>query len=206
MVSLVLLLALAGDNWPQWRGPARDGVATTFRGPAAWPAHLRTKWKVTVGEGHASPIFGEGKIFQFARIDGREALHAIDPANGSVLWTQTYDAPYTMNVAAWGHGKGPKSTPVYAAGRVFTFGISGILSSFSAADGKLLWRKTFPFRTSSPDFGVAMSPLVWNGALIVHAGGDRNGAVISLDSATGVEKWRWNGDGPAYASPILAVV
>ena len=207
LILFVVLPLFATDNWPQWRGPNRDGAAPAFRGPAAWPEKLQTKWKITVGEGHSSPIFGEGRIFQFARLDGRETLSAIDPASGKVLWTQSYDAPFTMNVAAWGHGKGPKSTPVYAGGRVFTFGISGILSAHSAADGKLIWRKEFAktFKNTSPDFGVAMSPIVWEGLLIAHAGGDKGGALTAFDVATGDEKWRWTGDGPAYASPVVGV-
>ena len=207
LITLTAFQVAAADNWPQWRGPNRDGAAPAFRGPAAWPEKLQTKWKITVGEGHSSPIFGEGKIFQFARLDGRETLSAIDPANGKVLWTQSYEAPYTMNIAAWGHGKGPKSTPVYANGRVFAFGISGVLSSFAAADGKLVWRKDFAktFKNTSPDFGVAMSPIVWEGLLIAHAGGDKGGALTAFDALTGEEKWRWNGDGPAYASPVIGV-
>ena len=206
LIAFVLPL-FGADNWPQWRGPNRDGVAPAFRGPAAWPEKLQTKWKITVGEGHSSPISGEGKIFQFSRLDGKETLSAIDPASGKILWTQNYDAPFTMNVAAWGHGKGPKSTPVYASGRVFTLGISGILSSFAAADGKLIWRKEFSktFKNSSPDFGVAMSPIVWEGLLIAHVGGDKGGALTAFDTVTGEEKWRWSGDGPAYASPVVGV-
>ena len=207
LIVLTCVQLCAADNWPQWRGPNRDGVAPSFRGPSAWPEKLQTKWKITVGEGHSSPIIGEGKIFQFARLDGRETLSAIDPASGKVLWSQGYDAPYSMNVAAWGHGKGPKSTPVYADGRVFTFGISGILSSYAASDGKLIWRKEFSkvFKNTSPDFGVAMSPIVWEGLLMAHAGGDKGGALIAFDAASGDEKWRWAGDGPAYASPIVGV-
>lgn len=207
LIALTVLPLVAADNWPQWRGPNRDGAALAFRGPAAWPEKLQTKWKITIGEGHASPIIGEGKIFQFARLDGRETMSAIDPATGKVLWMQSYDAPFTMNIAAWGHGKGPKSTPVYAAGRVYAFGISGILSSFAAADGKLIWRKDFlkAFKNASPDFGVAMSPIVWEGLLIAHVGGDKGGALLAFDAISGEEKWRWNGDGPAYASPVVGV-
>lgn len=206
-ITFTALQVAAADNWPQWRGPNRDGAAPAFRGPAAWPEKLQTKWKITVGEGHSSPIFGEGKIFQFARVDGRETLSAIDPANGKILWTQSYDAPFTMNVAAWGHGKGPKSTPVYANGSVFTFGISGVVSCHAAADGKLIWRKEFSkiFKNTWPDFGVAMSPIVWDGLLVAHVGGDKNGALVAFDVSNGDEKWRWNGDGPAYASPVVGV-
>ena len=110
-----------------------------------------------------------------------------------------------MNPAADSHGKGPKSTPVVDGGRLFTLGISGTLSAFDAATGKPLWRKTFDreFDASSPDFGVAMSPLVDGGQVIVHVGGNKSGALMALDGATGTIKWQWKGDGPAYASPVI---
>lgn len=205
---LVLLAAVgAATDWPQWRGPNRDGYAPSFRGPAAWPEKLTQRWKVTVGEGHSSPIFGDGRIYQFSRLDGNEVLQAIDPQNGSVIWKQSYGAPYTMNLAAFQHGKGPKSTPVYSGGRVFTLGISGILSAHQAADGKLLWRKEFAgkYKNTSPDFGTAASPIVWEGLVIAFVGGDSAGALTAFDAATGAEKWQWNGDGPGYASPVVGV-
>jgi outer membrane protein assembly factor BamB len=105
-----------------------------------------------------------------------------------------------LNPAAAGHGKGVKSTPVVADGRICTLGISGILSCLNAQTGKLLWRKEF----GSPEFGTAMSPVVDHDLLIAHVGTARGGALVAFDAQTGVEKWSWKGDGPAYASPIVA--
>ena len=92
------------------------------------------------------------------------------------------------------------------AARVYTFGISGVLSAWNAGSGKLLWRKDFKkdFPATSPDFGVAMSPIVAGGSLIVHAGGPGNGAMLALDPCPGDARWTWKGDGPAYASPVVA--
>ena len=203
LTGLVVATA-AADDWPQWRGPNRDGVtAAPLRAPAKWPDQLQVKWKITVGEGHSSPIYAANRIFQFSRLNDQEVLQAIDPATGAVIWKQSYPAPYSVNMAAHAHGKGPKSTPVFADGRVYTFGIGGILSCFIASDGSVAWRKDF---RQSPDFGVAMSPIVWNGLLIAHVGnGERGGALTAFDAATGAEKWKWSGDGPAYASPVIAV-
>ncbi len=117
-----------------------------------------------------------------------------------------YDAPYTMNSAATTHGEGPKSTPLYDRGRLYTLGISGILSAWQAENGRLLWRRDFKkdFPSTTPDFGVAMSPIVVGDTVVVHAGGTGNGAILALDAATGATKWSWKGDGPGYASPIVA--
>jgi outer membrane protein assembly factor BamB len=113
-----------------------------------------------------------------------------------------------MNPAAIPHGKGPKSTPLVAQGRLFTFGISGILSAYDAGKGKLLWRNDFKkeFPVTAPDFGNAMSPALENGLLIVHAGGPGKGSLMALDPNTGKAKWRWDGDGPAYSSPIFVTI
>lgn len=90
-------------------------------------------------------------------------------------------------------------------GRLYTFGISGVLSCFDATTEKLEWRKEFSgqFKETWPAFGTAMSPIVDHGLLIAHVGGDDNGALTAFDAGTGAEKWSWKGEGPAYASPIL---
>ena len=207
LLVVVGLPAVAAD-WPQWRGPKRDGVIASYQAPAKWPEQPTLKWRVAVGEGHSSPLLAGGRVYQLARLDEQEVVYCLDAASGKVLWKQAYDAPYTMNPAARGHGKGPKSTPVLADGKLYTFGISGILSSFDAATGQLRWRKDFSaeFQATSPHFGTAMSPVVDGGLLIAHAGGHDSGALIAFDAASGREKWRWNADGPAYASPVIAEV
>ena len=113
-----------------------------------------------------------------------------------------------MNSSATGHGKGPKSTPVVEQGRLYTFGISGLLSAFDADGGKLLWRKDFSkqHKATSPTFGTAMSPVVADGRLIAHVGGDRDGALVAFDIKTGEPVWSWKGDGPGYASPIITTL
>ncbi|HTQ55955.1 MAG TPA: PQQ-binding-like beta-propeller repeat protein [Bryobacteraceae bacterium] len=200
LLCLVWLPMIAGtDDWPQWRGPHRDGVAQNFTEPKAWPEKLTLKWKVTVGEGHSSPVVADGRIYVHTRQDDREVLSALRPADGHTLWQQSYAAPYTVNPAAVSHGKGVKSTPAVADGRIFTLGIGGTFSCFDAATGKLAWRKEFgPF-----GYGIATSPLVDGGLVMVYAGNDSRGGLTAFDAATGAEKWSWKGDGPAYASPIV---
>ena len=119
-------------------------------------------WKVQAGAGHASPIVAAGRVFLFSRTGEQEAVSARDLGTGKEIWRAAYDAPYQMNSAATSHGKGPKSTPAHDRGRLFTFGIGGILSAWQAQDGRLLWRRDFKkeFPSTSPDFGVAMSPIV----------------------------------------------
>jgi outer membrane protein assembly factor BamB len=206
VACLVSVSSVVAQDWAQWRGPQRTGATAAFKAPATWPDRPKQVWKVKAGAGHASPIVAEGRVYLFARVGEREGATAFDLATGKQLWQQLYEAPYAMNSAATSHGKGPKSTPVYDRGRVYTFGISGILSAFQAADGRIAWKRDFTkdFPTTAPDFGVSMSPILAGNLLIVHVGGSGNGAILGVDTATGQTKWSWKGDGPGYASPVLA--
>jgi outer membrane protein assembly factor BamB len=206
--ALALALSPPAASWPQWRGPARTGVAPDFTTRTAWPAALRPVWKVNVGLGHASPVVSEGRVHLFAREGEEEVVQALDLGTGKRLWRQAYGAPYTVNSAAFAHGPGPKATPVVAGGRVFTFGISGVLSAYDAAGGRVVWRKEFSreFPSTSPIYGAAQSPVVDGGRVIVHVGGGGNGALTAFDAATGAVVWAWKGDGPGYASPVVAEI
>jgi outer membrane protein assembly factor BamB len=191
-------------SWSQWRGPARDGVASSFTAPSAWPAQLTKRWQATVGLGHASPVVSGNRVVLHSRLGNREVIAAYDLQSGKPLWQDGVEAPYTMNSAATGHGPGPKSTPTIADGRVFTLGISGIFSAHDLATGKLLWRKNAP--PAPPEFGTATSPVVDGANVIVFLGGTGGGALTAMDAATGTVKWQWTGDGPSYASPLLATI
>jgi outer membrane protein assembly factor BamB len=202
-VALVTLQAATADeSWSQWRGPHRDGTTTRFEAPATWPQALTRRWAVTVGLGHASPVIAGTRVFVHARQDDREVVTALDLETGARAWSDAYDAPYRVNPAATGHGPGPKSTPAAGDGSLYTFGISGILSAYDAATGKVRWR-TRPV-PDQPEFGTAMSPLVDGRHVIVHVGGRESGALTAFDTATGEARWRWTGGAPAYASPVIA--
>src|SRR5580704_11815627 len=106
VVGIVSCTSLQAQDWSQWRGPNRDGVAP-FTEPKAWPEKLTAKWKVTIGEGYASPLYANGRILEFARQGDDEVAMAIDPSNGKILWRQSYPATYEPVSAAARHGKGP---------------------------------------------------------------------------------------------------
>jgi outer membrane protein assembly factor BamB len=203
---LLVVSAALGQDWPQWRGPARDGQAVGVTAPKRWPKELKRAWKTAVGIGHASPAVAGSRVFVFSRVGEEEVLSALDLATGRQAWQQRYPAPYALNPAATSHGKGPKSTPLVSGGRVYTFGISGILSCFEAETGRAVWRKDFQgrFKSTSPLYGAAASPVLEGGFLVVHIGGHDDGALTAFDPATGAERWALKGDGPGYASPVVA--
>jgi len=201
--------ATSGPDWPQWRGPARDGSVAEL--PAAWPDALTKRWEVAVGVGHASPVVSGNRVVVMAREGDQEIVRALDLTSGKEIWRASYPAPYTVNPAARSHGPGPKSTPAIAGGRVFTLGISGVLSAFDLANGQLIWRVPAP--PVLPEYGSATSPLVdrldelgVGTSVIVHLGGNDKGALTSLDAATGKPRWQWTGDGPGSGSPIIATI
>jgi len=141
--------AVATAEWPQWRGPNRDGLAAGVAAPSVWPKELKPGWKVTVGIGHASPVVSNGVVYQHARQGEEEVLLALDASTGKELWRAgAIPAPYEMNSAARDHGKGPKSTPTVANGRVYTLGIAGLLSAHDAKTGASSGGRIF--RSSSP--------------------------------------------------------
>lgn len=203
IVGLIFAAAMQAQDWPQWRGPARDGVARGLD-RRDWPEKLNTKWRVKAGTGHSSPLVAGDRVFLFTREGGDEVTRMLDLASGKVIWRQAYAAPYRINPAAAHHGEGPKSTPVLTDGRLFTLGISGMVTAWDAASGKQLWRYAGEFKQTSPLYGTAMSPAVFDGLLIAHLGGHDEGALVALEAATGKVRWRWAGDGPGYASPVLA--
>ena len=123
-------VALAQD-YPQWRGAARDG-SVTFTEPAVWPDTLTRRWRVAVGEGYSTPLLISNTLYTFSRLGDTEALTALDAATGAKRWTTSYPAPFTPSKPAAAHGAGPKATPVFHDGRIFTLGI--VECSTSVAD------------------------------------------------------------------------
>jgi outer membrane protein assembly factor BamB len=191
-----------GPDWTQWRGQNRDGAVTGFSTPTSWPENLIQKWKVDVGLGYASPIVVGNRLYMFSRQGGDEVMSALDGDTGKVVWRTGYPVTFTMHSAAVKHGMGPKSTPTFSGGRLFSIGMTGVVTAFDANTGKQLWQKPgsepLPLYTSH-----SFSPLVDRGLVIFHVGGHNQGALTAYDVNTGAVKWSWNGDGPGYGSPIL---
>jgi outer membrane protein assembly factor BamB len=190
----------AAQDWPQWRGPHRDGKATGFEAPSNWPRELTQKWKVTVGDGAATPALVGDKLYVFARQGGDEVLRCLDAETGKEVWQAKYPAQGSTDPAGFA---GPRSSPAVGEGKVVTLGARGLLSCFDAATGEKLWSKDD--LGAWPSFFVASSPLIVDGLCIAQLGGD-NGAVVAYDLASGEQKWKEEGLPMAYASPVLMTV
>ena len=211
-LALVLILtAGAGQaqEWPGWRGPERNGIVPAAQAPATWPDAFVRAWRVDIGEGYSSPVVSGGRVFVHSSRDDREMVTAIDLESGVRLWRQSYPDPFVQNTIVPGALQGPFATPAVDGGRVFTLGAAGILSSWDAATGALLWRNDYSASVQVTGLfcGTSASPLVDGGRLLVQIGSDAvGGRMLALDPATGAEIWSWRGVGPGYASPILIEV
>ncbi|HKZ81801.1 MAG TPA: PQQ-binding-like beta-propeller repeat protein [Pyrinomonadaceae bacterium] len=207
-IFLLATVTVTAADWPQWRGPNRDGKVADERVPTTWPKALKEEWKVTVGIGHSSPVVANQRIYVFARQGEEEVLLCLDAISGRELWRSRQAIAYEMNPAAREHGKGPKSTPLVTQDNVYTLGITGILSCLDAKTGTVKWRREFSqqYPATSPLYGTAMSPLIDGDLIIVHVGGHDKGALTAFNAETGAVKWANEIDGPAYSSPIVTTL
>lgn len=192
-----------GQDWPQWRGPNRDGRAVGFTAPAAWPKELTQKWKVAVGDGVSTPALVGDKLFVFSMLGGNEVLRCLEAGTGKEVWQDKYPAQAATGPAAG--FAGPRASPTVAGGKVVTLGVRGTLSCLDAASGKLLWRND-DFKGNAPRFFTSCSPLVVDGLVVAQLGSESKGALAAYELASGKEKWKWTADGTAYASPMLLSV
>src|SRR5206468_2491356 len=124
------------QDWPQWRGANRDAKVTGFHAPATWPKELTQKWKVTVGDGVATPALVDGKLYVFSRQGGDEITRCLDANTGKEIWEDKIAAKPASGPA--GSFPGPRSSPTVAEGKVVTLGVQGHLSCLDAATGKVL--------------------------------------------------------------------
>ncbi len=222
--ALILILAGApwlalADDWPKWRGPARDGVWREEGIVEALPAALPVRWRAPIGGGFAGPAVARGRVYVCDRVrpggspepenrwnltdpvDGGERILCLDAATGKVLWEHRYPCRYRISYPV-----GPRATPTVDGGLVFALGAMGDLLCLDAASGKVVWRKNYvtDFGTRMNPWGMASAPLVDGPRLIVMVGGSEGRGVMALDKGTGEELWRsLDCDDPGYASPIL---
>ncbi len=209
--SWLLVLALAGPaaaDWPQWGGPNRDFQVPEAKLAAQWPAvGPEQLWSRELGEGYSAVVAVDGRLFTMYRLrDDEEIVAAFAAADGEVLWQHRYAAvpPATMRL---GYGKGPHSTPLVTAGRVFTAGTTAVLSALDAVSGELLWRRDLwqDLGGSLLLRGYASSPIAYGETVIVTVG-EAGHALVAFAQADGREVWRAGDFTGSQASSILIEV
>ncbi len=209
LLAFALMPPLGANDWTQWRGPSRDGLVPAASAPESWPDSLRRVWRVEIGTGYSSPVVSGERVFVHSRLDPEEIVMAIDRANGQVLWQQKYPAAFQKNQYAVRMAKGPNATPLVLGKRLFTLGMTGVLTAWDTATGRQLWSKDFSetVDTSKLFCGTSASPLALGELIVVQVGSDvHGGQIMALDPATGYDRWHWSGPGPGYASPVVIAI
>ena len=200
LLATFTLSALASD-WPQWRGPNRDGVSTEKGLLDEWPeGGPELLWKATgVGVGFSSVSVIGDRIYTMG--DGKTAsyVYCLSAKSGKIIWTSKRVGK------TGGNYKGPRSTPTIDEGHVYALGQYGDLVCLKAETGAEIWRKslTRDFGGRSGGWNYTESPLIDDGKVIITPGG-KKGAVVALNKKTGKLIWQSKDftDGAQYSSLI----
>jgi outer membrane protein assembly factor BamB len=185
---------LPAADWPQWRGPDRNGVSSE-KVSAAWPAGgPRVLWRASVGTGFSSVSVSQGRVYTMGNTNSQDTVWCFDANTGEPVWHHSYAAQLNPQ---WYEG-GPGSTPTVDGSRVFTISKWGDVFCYDAAKGTVLWQRDLRrdgIKTNR--WGFAGSPLMWGRAVILNAGS----AGIALDRDTGHVLWSNGTNAAGYASP-----
>ena len=195
---------LLADDWPQWRGPERDGVwresGILRKFPPGGP---RVVWRKPIGGGYSGPAVVGNRLYAMDRSakDETETVLCLDAEKGDRIWEHTYAARYR----GVDYGAGPRATPTVHDGRVYTLGTMGNLFCLGAARGEVLWEKDLKkaYNVKPLIWGLTAAPLIEKNLVIVSCGGKPSACVIALDWKTGEEVWKAVDDVVGYAPPVL---
>jgi len=208
--SAVTISAPAAAGWPQWRGPHRDGVAPEGPFRTDWDKNPpKLLWKADCGGGYSSFAVVGGKVYTQDRQDGNERVVCFESESGRLLWDFAYPADYSK--LRMGYASGPRATPAIDGNRLYAVGAVGKFICLDLpTDGsrpKLLWEHDLlgEFRAALPGWGVACSPLVDGGLVVVQPGG-RDGSVAAFDKMSGELRWKAGSNPSGYSSPVVTTV
>ena len=207
LLAIVALLCLAGQimaqattNWPQWRGPGRDGISKETGLLKQWPADgPPLVWKAAgAGRGYSSLAISNGKVYTMGLRGDREFVIAFDVATGKEAWATAHGAAFHND-----QGDGPRGTPTVDGDRVYALGGNGDLTAFDARSGKIAWTKNVlkEFGGENITWGISESPLVLENKVLVNAGGP-GASIVALNKSDGSLVWKSQSDRAGYSSAI----
>ncbi|MDQ3813610.1 MAG: PQQ-like beta-propeller repeat protein, partial [Armatimonadota bacterium] len=190
----------AAVDWPQYRGPNRDGISPEKGSVGDWPDDgPRVLWKTSIGTGFSSIAVSNGRAYTMGNSDDQDTVYCLDAETGRVLWKHTYPSA----LAPQSYEGGPNATPTVDGNAVYTFSKHGQLFCLDANSGKVLWSKNAQqdFGASPPGWGYSCSPLVL-GKLVIVEFGARGAALVAFNKANGQVAWKSGNDGVGYSSPV----
>jgi outer membrane protein assembly factor BamB len=214
LLALAVLLPLSktahvrADDWPQWRGPSRDGVYREAGVCESLPAEgLPVRWRVPAGWGFSSPVVAQGRVFLADSVvvkpTAKECIRSFDAATGQTLWTHEYEVAYEDWAFDPAQEIGPVATPIVQDGKLYTLGRLGHLFCFDAASGHVLWQKDLSKDYQMTFAPGAPSPLIDGEFLVLVIGGKPEACVIALDRNSGQEAWKALDEPMTFSSPIV---
>jgi outer membrane protein assembly factor BamB len=202
---LFLSIPLLAADWPQFLGPARNGVYTGAPLNEKWASSgPRVIWRKQIGQGLSGPVVAQNRAILFHRVDDREVVESFDALTGAPQWRHTYATTYRDD---FGFDEGPRAVPVVAEGIVYTYGAEGKLHAIELATGKPLWNVDAmrQFDVAKGFFGAAGSPLIEEGRVIANIGG-KKGGIVAFDAKSGKVVWTATADAASYSSGIGATM
>jgi outer membrane protein assembly factor BamB len=202
--------AASTTDWPQWRGPNRDGISSATDLLASWPEDLLTRrkvWERPAGGGFSALAVAGGRAYTLVQDGDDEAVVCWDAETGQERWRFRYPCRYVNNM-----GSGPRSTPTVDGDLVFTVGATGLMHCLktnpASAGGEVVWRRDLlkDFGAPNLQWGVSFSPLVQGQRVFVNPGGPDGNSVAALDRLTGKTVWHALNDRAGYSSPVAATL
>jgi len=197
--------SLRTHDFPQFLGPSRDatlrGAGLARQWSTSPPVAL---WRQPIGSGWSGFAVADGLAVTLEQRDGREMVSARDLSTGKTRWSHRGGDGFESAMA----GDGPRATPAIEAGRVYTLGVNGRLTALDLATGRVIFEKDVLAENGArrPEHGVAASPLVVDGAVVVLAGGPGGRSLVAYDARTGERRWAGGDDPAAYSSPRVATL
>ena len=198
---------LLAQQWPQWRGPQRDGVLRHRFDFDKFPEDgLEVLWKKSIGPGYTSPTIADDRVFVMDRItdpEQQERVVCYDAISGAQLWEHSYPCKYV----GIGYQAGPRASVTVDGSRAYSLGAMGHLICFDVG-GAVLWEKDLDSdyqitkNRRMPIWGIAAAPLVYDDLVIVQPGAE-DACLVAFDKKSGEEVWRALNDRAQYSSPIL---
>jgi outer membrane protein assembly factor BamB len=193
------------NDWTGFRGPQRDGVLRGVRIATDWQTTPpRLLWRQRVGPAWSSLVVLDGRLFTQEQRGEREAVVCCDAATGQLLWSHEDPARFSESAS----GVGPRATPTFADGRLYTLGATGRLNCLDAATGRRLWSRDVAAEAEvkPPQWGFCSSPLVIDGKVIVYAGGAGGKGLLAYRADSGEPLWSAPAGGSSYSSPQRTVL
>jgi len=205
LAAMIHYPAAMADEWPQWRGPNRDGVwSETGIVSEFEDSQVKIKWRTPISSGYSGPTVAGARVYVTDRVvepKEIERVHCFDWETGGQDWSHEYDCPY----GGVSYQAGPRASVLVHEDLAYSLGATGHLICFQADTGRIVWQRDLKteYKIRMPTWGIAASPLIEDDLLIVQIGGAGNACLAAFDRKSGAERWTAVADDASYSAPIV---